>query len=816
MLSFDSMRRDVRQCARTLAREKGFSLTVLAIVALCVAANVAIFAVVNGVLLKPLPFREAHELVAVFNAYPKAGVERAESSVPHYLERRELPAFAEMAAVRRSGVTIGETGAPERVEASAVTPSFFRVLGVNATVGRTFTDEEGFYGKHQVAVLSDGLWRQRYGADPDVVGKPIRVNTENFTIIGVMPPGFRYLSHPAKLWTPLCFSDDERRQERRHANSIDTIARLRPGVTLAEAQAQIDALNERSRSLDPHAAMVANAGFHTKVRDLGKDYVAGIRPALLLLQAGVVFLLLIGMVNLTNLLLVRATARAKEYCVRQALGAGRGQLARLLVTETMLLALTGGAIGWGLGAAGLKVLSVFATEGLRMPVDGRLDWTVGLVTMGASVVLGLLLAIPSVWHALRGNPTVALSVESRGGTTTRAVHRVRHALIVAQIALAFVLLAGTGLLAMSFSRVLAVNPGFRVENVITASVALPWVNYREEAQRLAFVEKLTAELQAMPGVNSVGIGTNAPFSGSNNNNAIWVEGYVPAEGESVRAHFTSGVAGSYFEALGVALREGRFLRMEDSRAEARVCVVGEEVARHYWPEGGAIGRRLSDSPPDDPDRRFFTIVGVVGALKQSDLADQRGNGAVYFPYGHHAGGWFTIVLKTASAPEAAAGALRAAVVRLDPELALDEVKTMEARVAQSVAGRRAPLLLAAVFAGVALVLAAVGIYGVLAYAVAQRQREIGVRMALGAVPEQIMAQFLGLGGKLLAVALPIGVLGAWAAGRAMEGLLFGVSATEVAVLGGSAGVLAAVAMLACFLPARRAARVEPVEALRGN
>lgn len=817
MLSFETMGREVRQSVRTLVREKGFSLTVLAIVALCLAANVAIFAVVNAVLLKPLPFRDPHQLVLVMNAYPKAGVDRAGASVPHYLERREqIGAFAETAALRGNGVTIGEAGSPERVDGTAVTPSFFRVLGVGAALGRTFSDEEGFYGKHQVVVLSDGLWRQRFGADPGIVGKQVRINTESFTVVGVMPSGFRYLSDEARLWTPLCFSDDDRKPTSRHANNLEMIARLKPDATMETAQAEIDALNARVAAEDPFAQTVADAGFSTTVHDLGADHVAELRPVLLLLQAGVLFLLLIGMVNLTNLLLVRATARAKEYCVRQALGAGRGQLARLLVTETMVLSLVGGLVGLGLGAAGLRGMTLLAAESLPIRIEGGIDVTVCVVALGASLAIGLVLAVPSVWHTLHGNLTVALSVESRGGTTTRAVHRVRHALIVAQIALAFVLLAGTGLLGLTFARVLAVDPGFRAENVLTGSVALPWANYKDEASRLAFVEKLAIELQAIPGVTSVGVGTSAPFTGNQSNNAIWIEGYTPPMGESLRAHFTSGVSGNYFEALGVPLREGRFLTTADSRAEGDVCVVDEDMARHYWPQGGAIGQRLWNAPPDFKDRKLFTIVGVVGAVKQSDLADQGGKGAVYFPYVDFAGLWFTVAVRTTQAPELAGPALRAAVLRVDPELALDGVKTMEARVAESVAGRRAPLVLGAIFAGVALALAAIGIYGVLAYTVAQRQREIGVRMALGAVPEQIMAQFLGLGGKLLLVALPLGFLGAWWAGRAMKGLLFGVSPTNFAVLGGTAGVLVIVAMLACFLPSRRAANIEPIEALRAN
>ncbi len=807
---------DSRLAWRSLAREKNFTLTVVAIFALCLAANVAIFAVVDAVLLRPLPFREADRLVTVYNTYPKAGVERAGTSVPHYLERKELGAFEEAAALRVTGVTVGEAGAPERVESMSVTPSFFRVLGAGAALGRTFTDDEAVTGHEHVAVLSDGFWRQHFGADPAVVGRTIRINAQPFTIVGVMAPDFHYLAQRARLWTPLVFSDSDRKPEQRHSNNFEMVARLRPGTTVAEAQARIAASNEQSMKTDPYAKLVVDAGFRTIVVDLRGDSTAQLRPILLLLQAGVLFLLLIGAVNLANLLLVRASGRTKEFCVRQALGASRLQLARTLAVETLLLALASGAVGLGLGAAALRGLSLLGAEQLPANLELRLDLPVIAAAAGVSVLLGLVLAVPVVWHTLRGDLMLAISSESRGGTSTRAVHRVRHTLIVAQIALAFVLLAGTGLLGLSFARVMAVSPGFRPENVLTGAVSLPRNAYKDSKQRLAFITRLADELRALPGVTAVGIGTSVPFTGSGDNNAVTVEGHELAPGESIRAHYTSGVAGDYFAALGVPLREGRLLTADDARPDGpKVCVIDEEVARYYWPGGSALGHRLLNGPPD-PKGEYLTIVGVVGAVKQNDLADQHPNGSIYFPYAQYASSWVMIAVRTQQAPEAAGASFRATVLRLDPELPLNDLRTMAARVDASLGARRLPLLLAGIFAAVALVLAAVGIYGVLAYSVTLRQREIGVRMALGAQPEQILRQFLGLGGRLLAAGLPLGLAGAWLAGRAMSGLLFGVAPFSPLVLGGTALVLAAVALLASLLPSRRAARVSPTEALRGS
>jgi predicted permease len=384
---------------------------------------------------------------------------------------------------------------------------------------------------------------------------------------------------------------------------------------------------------------------------------------------------------------------------------------------------------------------------------------------------------------------------------------------VAQFALAFTLVAGAGLLGLSFAKVLSVDPGFRPENLLTGTVSLPWDRYKDEKPRFAFITRLDQELRALPGVTAVGFTTNLPFSGHENDNAISIEGQPPAPGESLHTHYTSGVAGEFFSAMGIPIREGRVLTNDDSVRSLRVCVIDEDVERRYWPGKSALGHRIFNGPPDKPDQAY-TIVGVVGSSKQTDLADKRASGSVYFPYIHSANQSITALLRTVQAPQAAGPALRAAVLRVDPELPVDDLKTMTARLDDSLVARRSPVMLAGIFAGVALVLAAVGIYGVLAYAVAQRRREIGVRMALGALPQQILAQFLSLGAKLVITGSILGGLGGWLTGRAMAGLLFGVGPAHPAVFAGTAALLAVVAMAACLLPAVRAARVPPMEALR--
>ena len=819
----DQLAGDLRLALRSLLRAWGFSLTVLLIVALCLGANVVIFSIVNSSLLRPLPFRDPGRLVTVFNSYPKAGVGWAGVSVPHYLERRAgIVAFEDSALIRGAVVAAGDESAPYKVNAPGVTPSFFRVLGVDAALGRTFTDDEGVYGSDHVVILSDAFWREHFNGDRSVVGRTLRLAKAPYTVIGVMPTGFHYLAYDASLWLPLCFSADDRRNDLRHGGGGEMISRLRRGATLAEAQAQIDALNERTIKTDPLGKAVLSVGFHTTVLGLHAFHVAGLRPVLLLLQTAVLVLFLIGTVNLANLLMVRATSRAREFMLRQILGAGRIQLVRTILAETLLLSLAGGMLGIGVGAAAIRGMVALAASRIPSDVLPRLDPTVCFAALGASGVLSLLLALPVIWLTAHRSPAASLSVESRGGTTTRAVHRLRHTLIVAQVALAVVLLSCAGFLGLSFKRVLDVKPGFERENLLTGAVALPQDGYKEPGQRLVFIGRLESAARSMPGVRFATISNGTPFSGRVWGLAWFIAGATPSSDEFVKeAVYTYFVTGDYFATLGVPLREGRLLTDDDYRLAHNVCVIDEEFARRHWPAGGALGHRMVlPIDPKEAERQFVTIVGVVGSVKQDDLADRANHAAVYFPLGvpseFPVPSDFMVTVRTQLAPGAAGPDLRAAVVGVDRAAELYDLKTMDTRVGDSLVDRRTPLILAGIFAGVSLALTVVGLYGVLSFSVAQRRREIGVRMALGARPGQILGQFVGMGLGLLGVGLPLGLLGAWLAGRALASALFGVTPASPLVLCCTAGLLAAVAMPACLLPSRRAARVAPAEALRSD
>lgn len=807
---------DLRQTFRRLTRERGFTATVLLTLALCIGANVAIYAVVDAVLVRSLPFAEPARLITTINSYPGAGVERAGASLPNYYDRKvAIKAFASTAIIQGGTAIVGEAGSPQRVQRDRVSPDFFATLGVPLARGRTFTDDEMFYKNSAVVILTDAYWRNHFKADPEVLGKTMIVDTMPATIVGVLQPGFRYLSSTAQFYVPLASDPDERKPDRRHSNNMQLIARLTPDATVAVAQAQIDALNAQQIEDDPYASLLKGVKFHTKVYPLHEDHVREIKPMLLLLQGAVLFLLLIGGVNLVNLLLIRASGRSKELAVRQALGASGGRIAREVILETVLLAFTGGVLGLIVGAAGIKLLAVLGTDQLPLGATVAFDGRVAAVALAGSLLVGVALALPIIWFSLHTRLAAVLQSETRGGTVSRAAQRVRHGFIVAQVALAFVLLSGAGMLGLSLKRVLETSPGFRAEQVLTGQVSLPWKNYPEDKQRLAFSERLLAELRLQPGVAAVGFTTGLPLGGSISNNATTVEGQEPKEGDGIRAHYMSAAGGEYWQVLGIPLVEGRYLEDADNQREQKVCVVDQDFANRYWPGQSALGHRISNNPKFEA-KDAATIVGVVGNVKQSDLTESGAQGAVYFPYKHFSDRRFTIVIRTQMDPTALAPMLPKAVLKLDPELPVDELKPMQAWVDQSTVSRRSPALLAGIFAGVALLLAAVGTYGVLAYAVSQRRREIGVRMALGALPEQVLAQFLGLGAKLLLAGIALGVVGAWAVGRAMQSMLFGLGVVHVGILAGAAVLMALVVLAATFLPSHRASRVAPIEALRDD
>ena len=805
---------NLRFAFRQLRKSPGFALTALATIAICLGANLAIFAVINSILLRPLPFPDADRLVTIFNTYPKAGVENDGSSITNYYERRgNIPAFSSLSIFMNRPEPVGEPGATTQEAITRVSSEFFTTLGVGLAMGRPFTDSE-MANDSRVVILTDGFWRERLNSDPNVVGRDLRVNGIPRTILGVLPPDFRFLSSEARLYLTYKTGPEQRGPEARHSGggAIHMIARLKPGATIAEAQSQIDAHNAAVEKDNPAAKMMAEAGFRSPVLSLHAHHVRSIRPTLLLMQAGVFFLLLIGAVNLANLLLIRASGRSKEMAIRQSMGASPRHVVTQVLTETVLLTVVGGLFGVIAGAWGTQLLQVLGAN--RLPLGAHIAFDGWLATIGlvGAVVLGIVIAVPIAWFSLGSHLANALQSESRTGTINRATQRLRHGFIVAQIALAFVLLAGSALLGLSLKKVMGVSPGFRADHVLTGECTIPWDLLKN---RVSIVDRLLDSIRQQPGIAAAGTITNIPLSGDNGKTAVTPKGYVPPPGQSLHGHYSYGVGGDYFSAFGIPLREGRFLNSADSQRAERVCVVDEDFAQRYWPSGGALGQRIAHGSESE-DAKLFTIVGVVGAVKQAELSEPHGQGAVYLPFLYRETNNVFVVTRTSQRPEAFAETLRKLVRAANPELAIDNIRSMETRVAESLIARRSPALLAGIFAGVALLLAAIGTYGVLSYSVAQRTREIGIRMALGAQTRQIGAQFLSLGLRLLGAGILLGLMGAWLAGRAMQSVLFGVPTLHLATLFGTALLMGVVSLIACLIPARRASRVDPMITLRAE
>src|SRR5438552_11760282 len=805
---------DLRFALRQLRKTPAFTVTALATVAICLGANLAIFAVINSILLRPLPFPQSDRLVTIYNTYPKAGVENDGSSITNYYERRgNIPAFSSLSMYMERAETVGDPGSMQQEEIVRISPEFFTTLGVRPALGRNFTDEETAPQKN-VIILTDAFWRQRFNSDPNILGRDTRINGIPRKIVGVLPPAFRFLSSEARVFLPIKSDLEERGPKARHSGGGVTqmIARLKPGATITEAQAQIDAHNAAVEEDNPEAKAMAEAGFRSLVRPLHAEHVRSIRPTLWLMQAGVFFLLLIGAVNLVNLLLIRASGRAKEMAIRRSMGASRWHVVRQVMIETLLLTSVGGVLGLIIGAWGIRVLEVLGADRLPLGAHIAFDGWLALIGVAGAVVLGIGIAMPIAWFNLGSHLANALQSESRTGTINRATQRLRHSFIVAQIALAFVLLAGAALLGLSLKKVMAVSPGFRADQILTGECTISW---QLEPDRVGIVDRLLESIRQQPGIAAAGTITNIPLSGDNGKTAITPKGYVAPPGQSLHGHYSLGVTGDYFSALGIPLREGRFLTSADSHRSERFCVVDEDFARRYWPKGDALGQRVFQGSDSD-ESKLFTIVGIVAAVKQAELTEPQGQGAVYLPF-HYRDAWnIFIATRTSQRPEAFADSLRKLVRATDPELAIDDLRSMDTRIADSLVARRSPALLAGIFAGVALLLAAIGTYGVLSYAVAQRRREIGIRMALGARREQIGAQFLSLGLRLLASGTMFGLIGAWLAGRAMRSVLFDVSTLHVATVLGVALVMSIVSLIACLIPAHLATKVDPVHALRAE
>jgi len=773
--------------------------------------------VVNAVLIQPLPFDGAERLVTIYNSYPRAGLERGGAAVPDYYDRRELPALQDVALLQGRGMIVGESGRPERMTGMAVTPSLFPMLGAQPAEGRVFQPEEGEPGNEQRAVLSYGLWQEQYGGEASAVGGTIRVNDVDHTIVGVMPREFVFGDPAVRLWVPLAFTESARSDNARHSNAWEMVAMLRPGATVEQAQQQINALNASIDERIPQLAeVVRQTGFSTVVAEYRSDLTRDVRGTLWLLQGGVLLVLLIGCVNIASLVLVRATARRRELATRAALGAHRSRLARQLITESVVLAIAGGLLGL-LGAwVAVRGFAAFAIERIPRGTEITLDGTIFLVALLASALAGMLFGALPIVRLLRSELSAVIREEGRSATSGRGTNRWLGGLVVAQVALAFAVLVGAGLLMTSFARTLAVDPGFEPAGVLTASLQLPVTRYTDATSRQQFADRLLERVSALPGVSASALADAVPFSGGFTATAITPEGHIPDADDPLVAPVFARVSADYFEALGIDVLAGRSFSPGDVDGAIPVAIVDRYLAERFWPGQDPIGKRVAQGAAtlDGANLQYMTVVGVVAQSRVQNLTGEQALGHVYVPLPQLPSAGLGIVLRTDATPSAMTGTLRAAVVALDPDLALYDVLSLDERLAQSVATDRLRTIFLAGFGALAVLLAAIGIYGVLAYSVAQRRPEIGIRIALGSSAGAIFGMVVRQGARLVVVGLALGIAISLLVGRMVRGLLYGVEPGDPLVLAGVLMVLATTAFAACVLPARRAMRLDPMVAIR--
>ena len=829
---------DIRAGLRLLWKDKAFTLTAALTLALCIGANTALFSVVHNVLLRPLPVPDSDRIVLMGNAYPGAGAAGAaggNSAAPDYFDRlRETDVFEEQAAFNNGNPSIDQNGTPVRIRVTRVTPSFFRLLRVAPALGRTFSEQDGDIGNEKKVVLSYALWQSQFGGDPGALGQDLRIDGVPLTVIGVMPKGFYFLNPNVMLWRPLAFTALEKSDDRRHSNNYQNIARLKPGARIEVARQQIDALNARNLEKFPALKpLLINAGFHTTVDPLQETLVRPIRATLYLMWGGALFVLLIGCVNVANLVLVRSRARMKEMATRLALGAGRFRIGRQLVVESVLLTLLSAAAGLLVGYGALQLLGTLNIQELPRGEEIRMDGVVVAYTLGVAALIGLVLGLIPVANVLPANLTSVLREEGRGGTAGRSARTLRRSLVVAQVAFAFMLLVGAGLLFASFRQVLAVEPGFNPDGVLTASIGLPRTRYADDKAVIGFTREALLRLRALPGVAAAGATNTIPFGGNNSDSVIFAEGYVMKPGESVISPAQVSVTPGYFEAMGVKLARGRFFDDRDvitvpgpldAAGQAGLgpssIVVDETLAKRFWPGRDPVGRRMY-FPNDIKDLTaitdktvFHTVIGVIRDIKLHDLTEgTKSVGACYFSMNQATSSGMTFAVKTAGDPLALTSAVRGAINGIDRELPVFDTQTLEQRMEKSLVNRKSPVLLSLSFGVIALMLSAIGIYGVLAYLVTQRTKEIGIRIALGSSGRAIFELVLREGLLLIVAGFVLGGIGAVALRRSLETQLFGVSATDPVVLMAVTMILAVVAIAACALPARRATRIDPIVAL---
>jgi len=765
---------DLRYAARILWKNPGFTAVVVIALALGIGANTAIFSVVNTVLLRPLPYKDPEQLVMVWEDASRQGYPRDTPAAANFVDWRDQNSvFSGMAAIAEMNFNLTGVGDPERLKGRLVSASLFPLLGVEPQLGRVFSAAEDQPGAQRVVVLSHRLWQRRFGGDPAINGKALTLNDESHTVVGIMPARFQFPANDDELWVPIAFTAQEAANRNRHY--LEVVGRLKPGVTLQQAQAEMTTIGARLQQQYPQS----NTDVGVALTSLHEHLVGDIKPALLILLGAVGLVLLIACANVANLLLARAAIRQKEIALRVALGARHWRLLRQFLTESVLLATLGGILGLGIAYAGLLMLGTFIPESISQAREISLDLKVLGFTLAVSLLTGLIFGLAPAIQALRMNQSETLKEGGRDSVTGRSGKRLRGLLVMAEVAVSLVLLIAAGLLINSFVRLRSIDPGFRVDNLLTMKIDLPEPKYEEFERRRAFYTELIQRVQSLAGVRSAAVTTNLPLYRQGNSISVSIEGRPdPPPGQQLIV-VTRMISPGYFDTMSIPLLAGRQFTDNDSENSPNVVVVSETMARRFWPGEDAIGKRIAVGRVRS-DADWIQVIGIVKDVRQFELnAEPRPQ--MYMSYRQF--GFFAaedLVVKTDVEPASMAATVRKAVWEIDKNQPVSNIRTMEEILAASIARQRFSMLLLGVFAGVALLLAAVGIYGVMSYSVAQRTHEIGIRMALGAQTGAVLKLAVGYGMKLVIAGVVIGLVAAFMLTRLMSTLLYGVTPTDPA------------------------------------
>lgn len=816
--------KDIRYGARMLLKNPGITFVVILALALGIGANSAIFSVVNAALLRPLPYHEPENLVYLNERSPV--LDDMSISYPNFTDwRNQNHVFEKIGVYNRESYNLTGYGEAERILTAQVSADLFSALRVNAAVGRVFTNEEDQPGGPPVVVLSYGLWQRRFGGQMSILNQALTLNGKSYTVIGVMPQGYLYpgYSRPVEMWVPVGqLSGDPNWKERGNHPGLYAVARLKPGATLAQAQADMENI-----AVNLEKQYRSNAGNRVRIQPLLETFVSDARSALWVLFGAVAFVLLIACANIANLLLARATARQKEMAIRSAMGAGRWRIARQLLTESVLLSLVGGGLGLLIARWFVDFILYISPNAIPRSREISLDWRVLTFTIGVSFVTGILFGLVPALQA--GVVDVHETLKETGRGTSRR-HWLRSSLVIVEVASTLVLLVGAGLMIRSFYRLQNVNPGFSYTRLASFTVSLPEKKYVNEEQITAFFKRLLDNTRALPGVEAVAAASGLPLGNNGWQTSFVVDGQPRPPRDQTPLMEACTVTPDYFRAMNIPLLRGRYFTDQDNRshlagqdlskvdegerlvAGVNSIIIDEEFARRHWPNEDAVGKRIKMGTDETP--RFLTVVGVVGRVKMEGLSQDSNRVQGYFPFWQLPFNGMTVVIKASGDPDQLIAGARAQVQQVDPDQPIYNIKTMDEIRAESVASERLNLTLFTILAGLALMLAIVGIYGVMSYTVTQRTHEIGIRMAIGAQQRDVFKMVIGQGMMLALIGIAIGLVGAFALTRFMASMLFGVTATDPVTFAVIAILLTAVALIACYLPGRRATKVDPVISLR--